>query len=205
MSALVFGLKQFRQYLLGHHYIARTDHGALTFFNKTLELSGQLARYIEFVSQFDFELQYRAGKSHLNADGISRLPPCQIGPDNTPCRQCNKRMLGQHSSVENPIRSTTVETHLESAPEHVAVISLIDKQIERAPDVITTAVNESGGGDVPPVSEMLLRMSARHALSGGQHGTGTTPTTVRLLLRQMMSNRPRLRNLRTPANARPGP
>jgi hypothetical protein len=109
MSALVFGLKQFRQYLLDHHFIARTDHGALTFFNKTPELSGRLARYIEFVSQFDFELQYRAGKSHLNADGISRLPPCQIGPDNTPCRQCSKRMLGQHSSKEDPIRPTTVE------------------------------------------------------------------------------------------------
>jgi hypothetical protein len=146
-TALVFGLKQFRQYLLGHHFIARTDHGALTFFNKTPELSGQLARYIEFISQFDFELLYRAGKSHLNADGISRLPPCQVGPNNNPCRQCNKRMLSEHSPTDaGLVRSMTVETNLNSGPVYLAdVINSIDRQNNSVPTVLSTAGDEQGG------------------------------------------------------------
>lgn len=41
---------------------------------------GQAARWIEFLSAFHMEIEHRPGRSHGNADGVSRIP----------CRQCGK-------------------------------------------------------------------------------------------------------------------
>ena len=35
----------------------------------------QLARWLTFIEQFDFEIEHRAGTKHGNADGLSRRPP----------------------------------------------------------------------------------------------------------------------------------
>jgi len=43
MAALVFGLRHFRQYLLGQHFVAHVDHMALTYYRKSREPTGQLA------------------------------------------------------------------------------------------------------------------------------------------------------------------
>ena len=41
---------------------------------------GQVARWIEFLSTFHMEIEHRPGRSHGNADGVSRIP----------CKQCGK-------------------------------------------------------------------------------------------------------------------
>ena len=68
LLAVVNGLKQFRQYLL------RTDHAALSWLRRTPEPMPQLARWLTFIEQFDYEVQHREGKKHGNADGLSRRP-----------------------------------------------------------------------------------------------------------------------------------
>jgi len=47
--AIVNGLKQFRQYLTGRHFIIRTDHVALSWLRRTLEPMPQLARWLTFI------------------------------------------------------------------------------------------------------------------------------------------------------------
>jgi len=37
-------------------------------------LEGQLARWLEQIQQYDFEIVYRKGNLHSNADGLSRRP-----------------------------------------------------------------------------------------------------------------------------------
>jgi hypothetical protein len=44
LLAVIFGLKHYRQFLLGWHFILRVDHSALTYLRKTPELMGQAAR-----------------------------------------------------------------------------------------------------------------------------------------------------------------
>jgi len=56
LLATVFGLKTFRQYLLGRGFIVRTDLAALQWLRKTPEPMGQLARWLTFVEQYDFEV-----------------------------------------------------------------------------------------------------------------------------------------------------
>jgi len=72
--AVTFGLRTFRQYLLGRKFTIRTDHSALQWLRKTPEPMAQMARWLAYIEQFDFEIQHRAGTKHGNADGLSRTP-----------------------------------------------------------------------------------------------------------------------------------
>jgi len=72
LLAIVNGLKQFRQYLTGRHFIIRTDHVALSWLRRTLEPMPQVARWLTFIDEFDYEIVHRKGKRHANADGFSR-------------------------------------------------------------------------------------------------------------------------------------
>ena len=79
LLAVTFGLRTFRQYLLGRKFTIRTDHSALQWLRKTPEpmaqmAMAQMARWLAYIEQFDFEIQHRAGTKHGNADGLSRTP-----------------------------------------------------------------------------------------------------------------------------------
>jgi transposase InsO family protein len=99
MAALIFGLKQFKRYLLGYHFTVRVDHQALTYYKRTVEPIGQQARYLDFIAQFNFDTVFRPGSSHINADVLSRLRPCERD-SGEPCRQCNRRINGKHGPEE---------------------------------------------------------------------------------------------------------
>ena len=66
--------RQLRHYLLGRHFTVRTDHNSLTWLMNFKEPQGQLARWLEELSQFNMEIQHRPGKKHTNADALSRIP-----------------------------------------------------------------------------------------------------------------------------------
>ena len=74
LLAVVYGLKQFRQYLLGRPIIIRVDHAALGWLKRTAEPLPQLARWLTFIECFDYQIVHRAGKKHGNADTMSRRP-----------------------------------------------------------------------------------------------------------------------------------
>jgi hypothetical protein len=90
LAAMVFGLKQFRQYLLGRSFTVRTDHSALLYLRTAKELIGQQARWLDFIEEFTFKLQHRAGTAHGNADALSRRDMCAVAGI---CNQCRKRGL----------------------------------------------------------------------------------------------------------------
>ena len=74
MLALVWAIRHFRCYLLGSKFTVRTDHRSLEFWRTFKEPSAILARWHELLSEYDFTVQYRAGRKHGNADGLSRQP-----------------------------------------------------------------------------------------------------------------------------------
>jgi len=75
LSAVVFFIAYFRQYILGHHFLVRTDHAALQWLRRTPDPVGQQARWLEKLEEYDFEVTHRPGTQHRNADAMSR-PPC---------------------------------------------------------------------------------------------------------------------------------
>ena len=82
MLALVWGIRTYRPYLYGRRFQVRTDHNSLKWLHNFHEPEGQVARWLEVLSEFDFDVLHRPGKKHANADALSRLNS-QEGQTNT--------------------------------------------------------------------------------------------------------------------------
>ena len=74
LLAVVTFVKHFRPYLLGRRFTLRTDHGSLIWLRNFHEPEGQLARWLETLQEYDFEIIHRKGRLHCNADALSRIP-----------------------------------------------------------------------------------------------------------------------------------
>ena len=73
LSSVTF-IQQFRCYLVGRKFLLRTDHMALKALLTSSDPRGKKARWIEVLSDYDFEIVHRKGKAHQNADSLSRSP-----------------------------------------------------------------------------------------------------------------------------------
>jgi hypothetical protein len=74
LLAVVYALKQFRQFLLGGHVKLRVDHSALTYLRRTPEVMGQAAPQLDLIEDYDFDISHRAGTALENCDAVSRRP-----------------------------------------------------------------------------------------------------------------------------------
>ena len=74
MLALVKFAKHFRYFLLGKKFLVRVDNMALRWLLNFKDPSGQVARWLESLAEFDFDIEHRAGRHHGNADALSRRP-----------------------------------------------------------------------------------------------------------------------------------
>ena len=68
---VVWAVKHFRSYLIGHKCVIFTDHAPLKSMLAAKHPSGKLARWSQTL---DVEIQYRPGRKHSNADALSRAP-----------------------------------------------------------------------------------------------------------------------------------
>ena len=74
MLALIEALRHFRCYLLGQMFKVRTDHSALQWLWTFKEPVGQVARWIERLAEYDFDIVHRPGQQHSIADALSLYP-----------------------------------------------------------------------------------------------------------------------------------
>ena len=81
LLAIIFCLKIFRTYLLGRKFQLRTDHAALKWILNFKNPEGQVARWLEAMSEFQSEIVHQAGLKHNYADVLLRKP----------CKQCEKK------------------------------------------------------------------------------------------------------------------
>ena len=72
LLAVILGLTKFRVYLLGRKFKIYTDHVALQWIINLKDPIGRLYRWAVLIQQFDFEIVYKKGSSHTNADSLSR-------------------------------------------------------------------------------------------------------------------------------------
>ena len=56
LLAVVTFLQHFRPYLLGQHFVLRTDHSSLTWLRNFKEPEGQLARCLEQLEEYTFDI-----------------------------------------------------------------------------------------------------------------------------------------------------
>jgi len=74
LLSIVRFTRQFRYYLLGKNFTVLTDHSSLAWLLRFKEPQGQIARWMEELSQFHMVVKHRAGDKHVNADALSRIP-----------------------------------------------------------------------------------------------------------------------------------
>ncbi|GBN18478.1 hypothetical protein AVEN_206311-1, partial [Araneus ventricosus] len=67
------------------------------------EPEGQIARWIQRLQEYDFEIQHRKGTSHGNADALSRRP-CKES-----CKQCTKKFGMERDISVKVLTTTTVD------------------------------------------------------------------------------------------------
>jgi hypothetical protein len=69
-------LKAFRYMLLGarHKILIHSDHNNLKYFKETRKITPCQTRWIEFLADYDFELEHLPGYTNTVADLLSRSP-----------------------------------------------------------------------------------------------------------------------------------
>ena len=70
--AMVRCLQIWRHHLVGNHFTVRTDHAPLKHFHPQKHVTDKLARWLDFLSEFDFTVEHIPGKDNTAADGLSR-------------------------------------------------------------------------------------------------------------------------------------
>eukprot|EP00117_Sycon_ciliatum_P025918 scpid18163/ scgid5290/ Retrovirus-related Pol polyprotein from transposon 412; Protease; Reverse transcriptase; Endonuclease len=100
LLAVVTFTSQFKHYLLGAQFRLRTDHKALLWLHSFRETDGIVARWIERLAPFDYVIEHRPGKSHTNADALSRIA----------------------DDVESSQPPTTVSNSTEASPVNAAAV-----------------------------------------------------------------------------------
>ena len=135
LLAVIRFTRQFRHYLLGRPFVVRTDHNSLTWLMSFKNIEGQLARWMEELAQFDMSVVHRAGKLHVNADALSRIPDtldycvnykAGVPLSSLPC-----------FSAENPCKFCTRAeekwSHFERDVDYVVPLSV--KQLQVGPEL----------------------------------------------------------------------
>ena len=71
--AAVAAIKEFYPYLYGFPFTLITDHNPLTSLKGVRDVGGRIARWVLFLQQFNYNVQYKPGARHGNADALSRM------------------------------------------------------------------------------------------------------------------------------------
>ena len=77
--SVIFGVKKFHQYLFGNTFTIYTDHKPLLgLFGEERAIpqmeADRIRRWALTLATYSYKLEYKPGKYHGNADGLSRLP-----------------------------------------------------------------------------------------------------------------------------------
>ena len=113
--AILYAIKKCRHFLLGHHgFTVVTDHKPLKgVFAKDLSQieNVRLRRYREKLTGYNFNLDWREGKTHFIADALSRAPI--FGSDDMPEDEvdiCRKMKLDSSRSLEPMMEEAKVDS-----------------------------------------------------------------------------------------------
>jgi len=125
LTAVIFGLKYYRHFLLGYDFVLHTDHVALTHLRMTPHPVAQLERYLDTLAEYKFTVQYRPGESHKNADALSRHP-CNRKLDSPLCKQCGPLLdpideTGEEES-ETQVSPDNLENEVRRVDEEIGVV-----------------------------------------------------------------------------------
>ncbi|XP_059650534.1 uncharacterized protein LOC132296340 [Cornus florida] len=72
LAAVVFTLKSCRHYLYGERFKVFSDHKSLKYLFFQMNLNNGQRRWVEYLEDYDFNLQYHPGKANMVANALSQ-------------------------------------------------------------------------------------------------------------------------------------
>ena len=121
LLAVVVFVRHYRHYLLGRKFVVRTDHASLVWLMRFKNPGGQICRWLQEISNFDFSIQRFQGEKHSNADDLSQIRERQ---------PCDCYMAGQEVSTlpcggcEHCVKVHRLWHHFEEDVDDVVPLSL---------------------------------------------------------------------------------
>jgi len=76
--AVVLAIEKWRPYLLGRHFMIRTDHFSLKYLMEQKFTTAFQGKWLSKLMGFDYEICYKKGKEDVVADGLSRITAAQL-------------------------------------------------------------------------------------------------------------------------------
>jgi hypothetical protein len=73
LTAIVHTLRMWRHYLMGKKFELRTDHIGLKYLFEQPTLNARKTRWLEFLSEYDFDIKHIKGKENKVVDALSRI------------------------------------------------------------------------------------------------------------------------------------
>ena len=83
LAGVVCMIQKYKWYLWGRCFRLRVDAAALKWIKTCEPPKGLTARWLALLADYDFEVEWRAGRSHGNADSLSRAPHAKEDPSLT--------------------------------------------------------------------------------------------------------------------------
>ncbi|GBM51782.1 Retrovirus-related Pol polyprotein from transposon 297 [Araneus ventricosus] len=144
LLAIVKSIEHFHHFLYRRKFLLRTDYASLRWLLNFREPEGQIARWIQRLQEFNFEIQHRKGTSHGNADALSRRPCIEK------CKQCTNAekkfeietdiFVKILTTIDYPWFSSEVK---KAQPEDPAIRPILEKKL-KSEDRTILARNSSG-------------------------------------------------------------
>ena len=75
-------VKKFHEHLYGSTFDVYTDNNLLTYVLTTAKLDAASHHWVASLANYNFRLHYRAGKTNIDADALSRVSWPEFMPDN---------------------------------------------------------------------------------------------------------------------------
>ncbi|KAJ4757403.1 polyprotein [Rhynchospora pubera] len=102
--AVQSAVAKWRQYLLGNHFIIRTDHRSLQNMLKQTIQTPEQQQFLSKLVGYSYSIEYKSGPSNAVADALSRVPECA---DSMTCQSSSAILTHQ-----------TKDTAIEVEPDH---------------------------------------------------------------------------------------
>ena len=173
--ALIHALKEWRCYCEGaKEVVLVTDHMPLVYLKTQSNLSRRQARWVEFLSRFNWRVEYRPGVSNI-ADPISRNPaldePAQTvlavlqGASDAAVQLCVLTVEGSHTGFKLMLSAVTTRAQTRAAGEPTPAQVRVQKAKHVAESAATPADSHHG------------TPSAHRVQQGAQPGGGESRNT----------------------------